>query len=213
MGYKSWATEEVMASADVNNLLMKQAVVVCTSGTHPSSPPEGMMIYETDTDKYLGFDGSNWQEIFLLNPPRAEITRTTTMSVPTGGSVTIISWQSSVYNVRNMWSSGVNPSRITVPAGMDGLYLVSANVEYEANADGATGTRQVSLLRSGSVVGRQTIPGNGTGVATRVEYSRTISASAGDYFEIGLFQNCGSSLLINVTQTTPFVTARRVGPL
>jgi hypothetical protein len=33
---------------------------VCTSGTRPASPFEGQMIYETDTDKVLVWNGSAW---------------------------------------------------------------------------------------------------------------------------------------------------------
>lgn len=33
---------------------------VCTSTTRPSAPFEGQMIYETDTDKVLVWDGSAW---------------------------------------------------------------------------------------------------------------------------------------------------------
>lgn len=60
MAYKVFATEEVLASADVNAYLMKQTIIVCTSGTRPSSPNEGMTIYETDTDTYRTWDGSLW---------------------------------------------------------------------------------------------------------------------------------------------------------
>lgn len=37
---------------------------VCTSSTRPASPFEGQAIYETDTDKFLIYDGSAWY------PPR-----------------------------------------------------------------------------------------------------------------------------------------------
>jgi hypothetical protein len=33
---------------------------VCTSSTRPASPYEGQMIYETDTDKVLVYNGSAW---------------------------------------------------------------------------------------------------------------------------------------------------------
>lgn len=46
-----------------NDALMKQAVIVCTSGTRPSSPPEGMLIYETDTDLYKSYNGTGWVTI------------------------------------------------------------------------------------------------------------------------------------------------------
>lgn len=38
---------------------------VCTSSTRPASPYEGQMIYETDTDKTLVWDGSAWVNLNL----------------------------------------------------------------------------------------------------------------------------------------------------
>lgn len=35
-------------------------VVVCTSLTRPASPYEGLIIYETDTDRKLVYDGASW---------------------------------------------------------------------------------------------------------------------------------------------------------
>jgi hypothetical protein len=63
VGYKLWGFEELAASADVNAYLMKQTIVVCTSGTRPSSPPEGMHIYETDTDRLMKWNGSAWESV------------------------------------------------------------------------------------------------------------------------------------------------------
>ena len=60
MPIKLWGFEELLASADVNTYLMKQAVISCTSGTRPSSPQEGMTIYETDTDRYSSYTGAAW---------------------------------------------------------------------------------------------------------------------------------------------------------
>jgi hypothetical protein len=58
MGYKLWTPGELLTSTDVNEYLMKQAVIRCTSGTRPSSPTEGMTIYETDTDAFMVYNGS-----------------------------------------------------------------------------------------------------------------------------------------------------------
>jgi hypothetical protein len=59
MPFKSFAPG-VLTSSDVNTFLMQQAVITCTSSTRPASPSEGMTIYETDTDSYAKYDGSNW---------------------------------------------------------------------------------------------------------------------------------------------------------
>lgn len=37
-----------------------KAVVICTSSTRPSTPVDGQMIYETDKDRVLVYDGSGW---------------------------------------------------------------------------------------------------------------------------------------------------------
>ena len=52
---------------------------VCTSSTRPATPYEGQMIYETDTDKVLVWDGSAW----LLSPPTASPTFTGVPAAPT----------------------------------------------------------------------------------------------------------------------------------
>lgn len=214
MGNKTWATEEVLASADVNNLLMRQAVIGCTSGTRPASPQEGMLVYETDTDTYRGFDGSAWQEIIMLNPPRALVSRTTTQSIPSSTATNVV-WQAATFNRRNMWNSGVNPSRLTVPPGMAGLYYVQAAVEFDHDPDpqSGDGTRQVALMKNGSIIGREITPSAGTGQATRVSFGREIDAIAGDYFEAQVFQTSGVSIAINVIQTTPFMSARRISSI
>lgn len=61
MGFKLWNVREPLTSSDLNTYLSKQVIIVCTSGTRPSSPPEGMFIYETDTDRSAKYTGSAWE--------------------------------------------------------------------------------------------------------------------------------------------------------
>jgi len=63
MGFKLWATNELLTSSDLNTYLAKQVIVVCTSGTHPSSPPTGMHIYETDSKTLLKWNGGAWEPV------------------------------------------------------------------------------------------------------------------------------------------------------
>lgn len=61
-GFKTF-TSATLSSADVNDYLMEQAVIQCTSGTRPSSPHEGMTIYETDTNAIKCYSGSAWETV------------------------------------------------------------------------------------------------------------------------------------------------------
>lgn len=63
MAFKTFTAGSVLTASDVMTYLMNQVVIVCTSGTRPGSPSEGMTIFETDTDKYLSYSGSAWIEL------------------------------------------------------------------------------------------------------------------------------------------------------
>jgi hypothetical protein len=54
---------------------------VCTSSTRPVSPYEGQVIYETDTDRTLIWNGSSWY------PPSASTLITSLPSTPTDGQI------------------------------------------------------------------------------------------------------------------------------
>jgi hypothetical protein len=53
---------------------------VCTSSTRPASPYEGQMIYETDTDKVLLWDGSTWTPSTGVLPNIVESTTTNSLT-------------------------------------------------------------------------------------------------------------------------------------
>lgn len=59
MTHKLWSTGELLTSVDLNDM-SNQTVIVCTSGTRPSSPVNGMLIYEADTNWYVSYNGSGW---------------------------------------------------------------------------------------------------------------------------------------------------------
>jgi hypothetical protein len=64
MPFKTFTAGEILTAADTNTFLARQAVITCTSTTRPSSPPEGMVIHESDTDRLLVFSGgasAGWQ--------------------------------------------------------------------------------------------------------------------------------------------------------
>lgn len=55
-------------SSTASGLKWGTAPLVCTFGTRPSSPFEGLMIYETDTDMLAIWNGSSWRYIAATTP-------------------------------------------------------------------------------------------------------------------------------------------------
>lgn len=79
-------------TASQMNQVAKQVVVTCTSGTRPSSPPEGMTIYETDTDKLLAYTTSTTGWVPPWNMPWGTLAAisTTTATTSIGTSLTLL---------------------------------------------------------------------------------------------------------------------------
>lgn len=66
MPFKTWATNEVLTSSDMNTYVGKQVISQLTSVTLPSSPGEGQTVYCTDTDQFVVWDGAAWQEVLQV---------------------------------------------------------------------------------------------------------------------------------------------------
>ena len=90
MPFKVFTVSEVLTAASMNDYLMEQVVIVCTSATRPSSPNEGMVVYETDTFVYSMYNGTAW--VRLVTPGAWETytpSWTSTGTAPALGNGTI----------------------------------------------------------------------------------------------------------------------------
>lgn len=195
MAFKTFTAGSVLTAADVNDYLMEQVVITCTSGTRPGSPNEGMTIYETDTDYIQVYSGSAWR-VVAGEVPAASVERTTTQSIGTG-SATAVSFGAEIFDHGNCWVIG-SPTRLTAPIA--GVYTVTAAVEFAQNA---TGNRQVHIYTNGSEHSRVTVPSVGSGLATRVSHSAIVELAAGGYVECFVFQDSGGNLNITNGANTP----------
>jgi len=59
---------------------------VCTSSTRPASPFDGMVIYETDTNNSLVWDGSSWVKLATQTTGRVGFVCTVPTSVDVAGA-------------------------------------------------------------------------------------------------------------------------------
>lgn len=102
-------TSELLAS-DWNTYVkdnfndIKAGHIVCTSSTRPTGVVEGVMIYETDTNKVLVYDGSTWDEVHDLD---------NTANLPDGGAALSV-----IGNGTN-----ATAARTDIAAGTDGHVL------------------------------------------------------------------------------------------
>lgn len=112
------------------------------------------------------------------------------------GALTALTWESENWDTNAYHSTSSNTSRITIPAGLGGLYQVNGFASFASGS--AVGTRDVYLGVNGSAyyaAGR--IVGSAASELI-VSVSAVLQLVAGDYIELFVFQNSGTSTTIPV---------------
>lgn len=101
-------------------------------------------------------------------------------------------WDAEFYDTDNMHSTSLNTSRITIPTGKGGKYLLTNSILWSNNG---TGAREQTILKNGSQLGWDEImPVNSSASYTATSGARVVDLVAGDYIELFVKQNTGISL-------------------
>lgn len=106
----------------------------------------------------------------------------------------IIDWDDTdERDTHNFHNPSSNPSRITIPVGMDGDYVFGIIQSWAANA---AGDRVATLLKNGGATGYgSSVRADTAGHITRTEASTPpLACVAGDYFEVQVEQDSGGNL-------------------
>ncbi len=115
----------------------------------------------------------------------ARYTRGSAQAMPNGGVYTIVDFATSVLDSRSAVTTGAS-WKFTVPTGMGGVYLVSAEVHLDSIA--SAGQAGLALYKNGSVYTRLgSMPSNANNDSAGG--SALISLVAGDYIDVRLAQN------------------------
>jgi len=109
-------------------------------------------------------------------------------------SITAITWDTELKDTNAFHDNSTNNSRITIPAGKGGLYLITGQVSYAANS---TGYRVGTIKKNGSDYfvfwnARAT-----DGEWSVGSVSNIIELAATDYLEMFTYHNAGTAVNIN----------------
>jgi hypothetical protein len=109
-------------------------------------------------------------------------------SITTGGGLTSVTWSHEHWDNLGWHSTSSNTSRISPGAG---TWRVGAKGTWDING---TGTRQMSITVNGTADAISAQAGNGGQFETQ-EVNGLVKTTAGQYIEIGVFQNSGTNRL------------------
>jgi len=118
----------------LSSVLGAQSLVrpgVCTSSTRPASPFEGQLIFETDTNRVVAYDGSAWvYAVDTDQPPGLQLVKTQTI----GTAVSSVT-------VTNAFSADFDNYLITIDGG-----VASTNIDLNMQLGSTTSTYRYSIM-------------------------------------------------------------------
>ena len=200
-GFKTFVTGDVLTAGDTNGYLMQGVWVFASAAARTAavtSPQEGNMSYLSDTNSVEYYSGSAW--VAVGGTPAlvgCSITRTNVSTAITANTAFAVAFTTENFDTDSFHDNSTNNTRITIPTGKGGKYLISGFVN---NALGSPGSYSfMSLYKNGSqltAMGNregQVVRGNGEGNLT---FTQVVTLAAADYLE--MYYQQGATETVNM---------------
>lgn len=140
----------------ISNLSSGLRPGICTSSNRPTSPYEGQVIYETDTDRALVWGGSSWiritstlgmnidsgDRVQMSLAPSVSASRSGDLSYSAGAQTNPVVFNATSHNIGNHYSTSTG--LLTAPIAGD--YFVSCGLYNAAGVD----TSQIWFVHNGA---------------------------------------------------------------
>jgi hypothetical protein len=175
----------------------KGALLSATAASTPGVLAVGAndTVLTADSTQSLGL---KWASPSAASFVGARAYKVTTAQSISNNTDTAISFNAELFDTNSFHDNSTNNTRMTVPSGKGGKYLLVANLVFAANA---TGVRNLQFLVNNTTsIGATRIATAGSSENTIVNCSSIIDLVATDYVEVIAFQTSGGSLNINADQ-------------
>ena len=126
--------------------------------------------------------------------------RSTVQSIPNSADTVISFTDADEFDTDSMHDTSTNPSRITVPTGMTGVWRITATTSWAAHSNATP--RTAELKKNGSAVSRYLAGDRRTSFASTAGFGgfdAVLSLTAGDYIELVVSQDAGASVNVQAT--------------
>ena len=213
LGYKEFTTGDVLTAADANGYLASQVVMVFASAAARTSaiasPQEGMISYLKDTNATEYYSGSAWVALGASSSSFVGcfVYGTSNPSIA-NNTLTTISFGAELFDSDGFHSNTTNNSRITIPAGKAGKYLITGANIFLTNS---TGIRSIRFYKNGSLIYFYNMEA-ATSANTIMNVSYLADLAVNDYVEMIAYQTSGGALtMTNDDQSGTFLAVTYQG--
>lgn len=181
-------TSEPLASADVDDYLMKQANIAITAGSEPTGV-EGMEVHITDRDQVRIYSGSAFVRTGWWSAggrTGVQLRRNSNQAISNASS-TAIGWDTEDIDSDAFYTP--SGGTITIPSGCGGVYGAQVQTNWSAAVGSLAG--KILFVRNGSNLYEHTIHDAASGEAASFF---PVALSVGDTVAINVIQTSGGSL-------------------
>jgi hypothetical protein len=201
LGFKDFTTGEVLTAADVDGYLMQGVWVFASAAARTSavaSPQEGNMSFLKDTNSLEYYDGAAWTAVAGGGGTTFVGCKVTSaaQTIPNNTS-TLLTFTTETFDTDSFHNNSTNTSRITIPTGKGGYYLVLGTGYWTTNATGTA--RYLELLKNGSLQFYNNADTTGSTEPSNF-ISQIVNVVATDYLELRVVHTRGADLNYNDIQ-------------
>lgn len=123
---------------------------------------------------------------------------------------TSVIFKTELYDTDGFHDNATNPTRVTIPSGLGGKYLVAGGVVFPGTATGLL--RIGRILKNGTTVISEVRNTAGASQQHAMQVVTVVDLAAGDYLEVSVWQNSGASMtLIRANPYGPSLVAALIG--
>jgi hypothetical protein len=197
-GFKTFTTGDVLTAADTNGYLMQGVWVFASAAARTSavtSPQEGNMSYLSDTNSVEYYSGSAWVAVGgSSGAVGVSLTKSAAQVIATSAQ-TAVTWDGEVFDTNTYHDNVTNNSRITIPSGKAGKYLITTTINY-LNAGGTI--RSLNIFKNGVGSNDIAVANNGASNCV-VVHSVVMDLAVADYIQVFTLQNSGGNANVAAT--------------
>lgn len=146
-----------------------------------------------DTVPASWFDQARDNLEHLARPAGCVVERTASVTLSNNTSTEIEFTAADLRDTDSFHDTGTNPERITIPSGLGGWYIVTAQVSFAANS---SGRRFIGWRINGSGAGVQLSVSPDPTNTCVLQCTGELLLSAGQYLSVGVLQSSGGNLAV-----------------
>lgn len=184
--------------------------LIVTSSTRPADPIEGLTIWETDTEREVVYSDGAWK-IIGGKMPACHIYKASGSQEATQHAFTSINMNGEVVDTDGFHDNATNNTRITIPAGLGGRYMINGRCGLDI---ASMGTIAINIRLNGSTsMNSAAMLPRADGGGSSLNISHVADLAAASYIELQGYQNGTTGVMYPSGSDVTFLSVVYLGPV